>query len=85
MTAKGLSAFVIRAATIAGLPRRCIPHGLRKAIMTRLAHHGSTTKEIAAVSGHKSLKEVENYTAAADQTRLSRSAMARLPEEQSGT
>jgi hypothetical protein len=53
--------------------------------MTRLAHHGSTTKEIAAVSGHKSLKEVENYTAAADQTRLSRSAMARLPEEQSGT
>jgi integrase len=85
MTAKGLSAFVIRSAAVAGLPRRCVPHGLRKAIMTRLAHYGSTTKEIASISGHRSLKEVERYTAAADQARLARSAVARLPEEQSGT
>jgi hypothetical protein len=45
----------------------------------------STTKEIAAMSGHRTLKEVERYTAAADQERLARSAMARLPEEQKGT
>jgi integrase len=83
MTAKGLSAFVKRSATTAGLPSRCTPHGLRKALMTRLAHHGSTTKEIASMSGHKSLKEVERYTAAADQALLARSAIARLPEEQS--
>jgi hypothetical protein len=33
----------------------------------RLAEGGATSKEIASVSGHKSLKEVERYTAKADQ------------------
>ena len=33
--------------------------------------------EIAAISGHKSLKEVERYTKAADQLKLARAAMAR--------
>ena len=51
--------------------------------MRRLAECGATTKEIAAVSGHKTLKEVERYTEAADQARLARAAMAR--EEQNGT
>src|SRR5262249_20057818 len=35
----------------AGLPARCVAHGLRKAALRRLAEHGSTTKETAAVSG----------------------------------
>jgi hypothetical protein len=30
-----------------------------------------------AISGHKTLKEVERYTKAADQARLARAAMAR--------
>jgi integrase len=47
----------------AGLPARCVAHGLRKAALRRLAEHGSTTKEIAAVSGHRSLSEIERYTA----------------------
>jgi len=51
--------------------------------MRRLAERGATTKEISSVSGHKSLKEVQRYTEAADQARLARSAMAR--EEQNGT
>jgi hypothetical protein len=51
--------------------------------MRRLAERGATTKEIASVSGHKTLKEVERYTKAADQARLARAAMAR--EEQNGT
>ena len=58
------------------------PHGLRKGAMSRLAEYGSTSKEIAAMSGHRSLKEIERYTAAADQARLARSAGSRLPEEQ---
>jgi hypothetical protein len=33
--------------------------------------------EIAAISGHKTLKEIERYTKAADQARLARAAMAR--------
>ncbi len=85
MTALALSALVRRAAHTAGLPPECVPHGLRKGAMRRLAEYGSTTKEIAAMSGHKTLKEIERYTAAADQARLARSAVARLPEEQNGT
>jgi enterobacteria phage integrase len=66
----------------AGLPPRCVAHGLRKAALRRLAEHGSTTKEIAAVSGHRSLSEIERYTARADQAGLARSAIAKLPDDQ---
>jgi integrase len=79
----GLSSVIERAARVAGLPEKCVPHGIRKARMRRLAERGASTKEIASVSGHKSLKEVERYTVAADQARLARAAMAR--EEQNGT
>jgi integrase len=73
-----LSKFIERSVKAAGLPRRCVAHGLRKAIMRQLAEHGASTKELKAVSGHKSLAQVELYTEAADQGRLNRSAMARL-------
>jgi hypothetical protein len=43
--------------------------------MRRLAEAGKTTKQIAAVSGHKSLREVERYTDAAEQRRLAQDAM----------
>jgi hypothetical protein len=46
--------------------------------MRRLAESGATTKQIASISGHKTLGEVERYTAAADQRRLSRGAIAKL-------
>jgi integrase len=62
----------------AGLPARCVLHGLRKAIMRRLAESGSSAEEIAAISGHRTLKEIERYTAAADQARLSKAAMTKL-------
>lgn len=62
----------------AGLPKGLVPHGLRKAACRRFAEHGCSSKEIAAWSGHLSLREVERYTKAADQERLARSAMARL-------
>jgi integrase len=83
ISANGLSSVIERAARAAGLPEICVPHGLRKARMRRLAERGASTKEISSVSGHKSLKEVERYTEAADQARLARAAMAR--EEQNGT
>jgi integrase len=82
-TKRNISALVARAAAAAGLPRDCKTHGLRKAALTRLADLGSSTHEIAAVSGHKSLREVERYTATANQLRLARTAMARVPSEQS--
>jgi integrase len=59
----------------AGLPAKCVSHGLRKAAMRRLAEDGKTEKQIAAVSGHKTLREVERCTAAADQRRLAQDAL----------
>jgi len=65
----------------AGLPQHCVFHGLRKAACTRLADAGCTAHEIAAISGHKTLKEVERYTKGADQARLARAAMERIGNE----
>jgi integrase len=65
----------------AGLPQHCVFHGLRKAALTRLADCGCTAHEIAAISGHRTLKEVERYTKAADQVRLARAAMAKTQEQ----
>jgi len=65
----------------AGLPQHCTFHGLRKVALTRLADAGCSAHEIAAISGHKSLKEVERYTQRADQARLARAAMARTLNE----
>jgi integrase len=59
----------------AGLPKRCAFHGLRKAACRRGAEAGWTVHQIAAWSGHKTLKEVERYTRAADQKRLAELAM----------
>jgi integrase len=78
ITSATLTDLIKRAAAAAGLPAHCLPHGLRKAQMRRLAESGASTKQIAAVSGHKTLQEVERYTAAADQRRLSKSAIAKL-------
>jgi integrase len=75
MTARALSEFVAAAIEAAGLPAKCVPHGLRKAAMRRLAEDGRTEKQIAAVSGHKTLREIERYTQAADQRRLAKDAL----------
>ncbi len=59
----------------AGLPH-CSAHGLRKAACRRLAEAGCSAPEIMSISGHKSLREVQRYCAAADQARMARAAMA---------
>ncbi|HSV23057.1 MAG TPA: hypothetical protein VLJ17_08515 [Xanthobacteraceae bacterium] len=46
----------------------------------RLAERGGSAKEISVVSGHQTLREVERYTAAADQRRLSVAAMKKLKD-----
>jgi integrase len=50
-------------------------HGLRKAACRRLAEAGCTAHEIMSISGHRSLKEVQRYTIAADQARMAKSAI----------
>jgi len=60
----------------AGL-KGCPLHGLRKASCRRLAEAGCTVHQIAAISGHKSILEVQRYTSAVDQTKLAEEAMAK--------
>jgi integrase len=61
----------------AGL-RHCAFHGLRKAASVRLAEAGCTPHEIAAITGHASLKEIVRYTATADRKRLAASAIEKV-------
>jgi integrase len=56
----------------------CSAHGLRKAQARRLAEAGCSAHQIAAITGHKTLAEVQLYAAAADQSALARAAMARV-------
>jgi integrase len=69
----------------AGLSERCTAHGLRKAACRRLAEAGCSASEIAAISGHATLKEVARYTRAVDQARMARNAMARQGERPDNT
>ena len=62
---------------MAGLPH-CCAHGLRKAAARRLAEAGCTEHEIAAITGHASLREIARYTKAADQVRLAVAAMDKM-------
>jgi integrase len=62
----------------AGLPKHCVFHGLRKAALTRLADAGCTTHELAAISGHKTLSELQRYTQASNQAKLANAAMGRM-------
>jgi len=61
----------------AGL-HHCSAHGLRKACATALAEAGASTHEIAAVTGHTSLEEIERYTRAAQKKMMADAAIAKL-------
>ncbi|HTK34703.1 MAG TPA: tyrosine-type recombinase/integrase [Caulobacteraceae bacterium] len=75
---KGFSNMLSDAAQTAGLPKGCSAHGLRKAAAVRLAEAGCTSHEIMAITGHKTLQEVNRYTQAANAGRLAKVAMAKL-------
>jgi len=62
----------------AGLSVGFNAHGLRKAAARRLAEAGCTANQIMAITGHRSLAEVERYTLAAEQVMLARQAIDRL-------
>jgi integrase len=61
----------------AGL-KACSAHGLRKAIARRLAEAGATAHEIMAVTGHKTLSEVQRYTDSVGREGLADEAFAKL-------
>src|SRR5215470_10312786 len=55
-------------------------HGLRKATARRLAEIGCSANQIASITGHATLSEVQRYTKAADRKRMAREAMKKLSE-----
>lgn len=79
-SAVGFSNWFVESARKAQLPEHSSPHGLRKAAARRLAEAGCSTLEIASITGHASLKEIERYTKSAAQHRLAASAMGALVE-----
>lgn len=79
-TSGGFSNFMAKRIEAAGLPGRCVTHGLRKAAARRLAEAGCSASEIAAITGHATLSEVQRYTKAAEQKKLALAAVQRLTE-----
>jgi len=55
---------------MAGVPEGKTSHGLRKSRMILHAERGANIHQIAAWSGHETLKEIERYTRAAEKRRL---------------
>lgn len=76
-TAAGFGNWFRDACDGAGLKGRSA-HGLRKAAARRLAEAGCSALQIGAITGHKTLKEISRYTAAADQERMARDAVDKL-------
>ncbi len=76
-TAAGFGNWFRERCNEAGL-RHCSAHGLRKAASRRLAELGCTVHEVAAITGHASLREVQRYTRGADQKRLATSAIEKV-------
>ncbi|MFA6204694.1 MAG: tyrosine-type recombinase/integrase [Methylocystis sp.] len=77
-TPAGLGNWFREAVRDAGLSDELSLHGLRKAAARRLAEAGCTTHEIASVTGHSTLSEIERYTRAAEKARLARTASAKV-------
>lgn len=66
----------------AGLPQ-CTAHGLRKAMMRRMAERGMANRTLKSVSGHTRDEEVSIYTEGADQAQLAEEAIALVSEWES--
>lgn len=76
-TAAGFGNWFREACDEAGLTERSA-HGLRKAAARRLAEAGATPLQIGSITGHKTLKEISRYTAAADQASMASDAVDKL-------
>jgi integrase len=62
----------------AGLQAHCSSHGLRKAACRRLAETGCGAPTIMAISGHRTLAEVQRYIEEADRKRLAEIGLAEV-------
>lgn len=75
---KAFSAWISEAASIAGLPPKSSPHGVRKAACRRLAEAGCSALEIMSITGHTDIREIERYCREAARKKLAVAAMTKL-------
>jgi len=75
---EGFSHWFRKKVAAAGLPDRCVAHGLRKAACRIMAEAGCTPHMIRGKSGHRTLKEVERYTAAVNDVIMAKQAHLRV-------
>lgn len=83
-SAAGFTSWFVEQAEAAGLKGRT-PHGLRKAGSRRLAEGGAGAPGIQAITGHKSLAEVQRYIASARQPILAKGAIDAMSQTKAGT
>jgi len=76
---KGFYNWMKAASREAGCDDDLSPHGLRKAACTWLIDMGATAAQACAVTGHKSVQEMERYIQERNQVRLADAAIALLP------
>jgi integrase len=82
-TDKGFGNWMADRIAMAGLPDRRVTHGLRKAASRRLAEAACTTKQIMAITGHRTSRMVDHYTKDAEQEGMAISAMELLEKQTS--
>ena len=63
----------------AGVGKGATLHGLRKTLGKLLAESGATTRELMDILGHDAIAHAELYSREAEQRRLARTGMAKLP------
>lgn len=76
-SAAGFGNWMRKRCNEAGL-RKCASHGLRKAATRRLFDAGNPIQVIAAITGHRSLKELERYGRDYDQPKLAAAGIASI-------
>ncbi|WP_395495132.1 tyrosine-type recombinase/integrase [Acetobacter sp. KSO5] len=62
----------------AGIEGKLSPHGLRKAAARRMAEAGCTPHQIASITGHQTLAEIERYTKDVQQRVVAEQAVSKL-------
>jgi integrase len=83
-SAKALTGDFRKWCTEAGLPSDCTLHGLRHTGAHLLAEAEATTRQIMAITGHRTLALVEHYTRDAEKAKLAAQAMAKRSKGRAG-
>ena len=73
---------MVKAREKAGLPQRCVPHGLRKVAAKNLAEIGATEYQLMAVMGWTNPAQAKVYIEKTNRGKMASAAIHKLSEEQ---